>query len=172
MTQGKATQFLTNLMADYPIKITKILTDNGAQFTYLLLPEHLRPKEQTGKPKVHGFDQLCAKHGIEHRLTKFRHPWTNGQVEVMNRILKDATTKQFHYESVGAFKKHLMAFLLYYNFQRPLKSLKFISPWQGICQYYSTNPTVFTENPNLKITGLNNPCVPDTCGFQELGKKG
>jgi transposase InsO family protein len=155
MTQARATQFLANLIADYPIKITKILTDNGAQFTYKLLSEHLQPKDKAGNFKTHGFDALCAVHDIEHRLTKFRHPWTNGQVEIMNRVIKDATTKQFHYEDVVAFKKHLMAFLMLYNFQRLLKSLKFISPWQAVCQYYSINPSAFTENPNCKIVGLN-----------------
>jgi transposase InsO family protein len=155
MTQARATQFLNNVIAGYPIKITKILTDNGAQFTYKLLSEHLQPKEDNGDLKVHSFDKVCAENAIEHRLTKFRHPWTNGQVEVMNRILKDATTKQFHYESLEQFKKNLMAFLLYYNFQKPLKALKFSSPWQFICQYYSTNPANFTQNPHVKIAGLN-----------------
>jgi hypothetical protein len=61
---------------------------------------------------------LGAAGGIEHRLTKFRHPWTNGQVEIMNRVIKDATTKQFHDEDVVAFKNHLMAILMLYNFQR------------------------------------------------------
>jgi len=37
---------------------------------------------------------LCAKGDIDHRLTKPKqHPWTNGQVERMNRTLKDATIK-------------------------------------------------------------------------------
>jgi transposase InsO family protein len=27
------------------------------------------------------FDRICREHGIEHRLTKPNHPWTNGQVE-------------------------------------------------------------------------------------------
>ena len=29
------------------------------------------------------FDRVCHCHGIEHRLTKVKHPWTNGQVERM-----------------------------------------------------------------------------------------
>ena len=33
------------------------------------------------------------KNNIEHRLTKPRCPWTNGQVERMNRTLKDATVE-------------------------------------------------------------------------------
>jgi IS30 family transposase len=33
------------------------------------------------------------------RLTKPNHPWTNGQVERMNRTIKDATVKRYHYDS-------------------------------------------------------------------------
>ena len=44
------------------------------------------------------FDRLCAKHEIEHRLTKPNHPWTNGQVERMNRTLKEATVYRYYYE--------------------------------------------------------------------------
>ncbi|WP_156918998.1 hypothetical protein [Holospora obtusa] len=35
------------LIAHCPFKITKILTDNGAKFTYELLAQHLRPKNKT-----------------------------------------------------------------------------------------------------------------------------
>jgi transposase InsO family protein len=38
----------------------------------------------------HLFNRNCEGHGIEHRLTKVNHPWTNGQVERMNRTIKDA----------------------------------------------------------------------------------
>ena len=34
-----------------------------------------------------------AENDIDHRLTKPKHPWTNGQVERMNRTIKDATVK-------------------------------------------------------------------------------
>jgi transposase-like protein len=78
MTKEIASDFLVNFIKDCPFKIHTILTDNGAQFTYKLLAEHLRPKD-----KVHLFDKTCTAHSIEHRLTKFRHPWTNGQVEIM-----------------------------------------------------------------------------------------
>jgi len=32
------------------------------------------------------FGMICEANGIEHRLTKLNHPWTNGQVERKNRI--------------------------------------------------------------------------------------
>ena len=43
-----------------------------------------------GKKKLE-FDTICEAHGIEHRLTKPYHPWTNGQVERMHRTLKEQT---------------------------------------------------------------------------------
>ncbi len=42
------------------------------------------------------FDRLCLANGIEHKLTK-PHQWTNGQGERMNRTIKDATSKAYHY---------------------------------------------------------------------------
>ena len=150
MTQEIARDFLENFIKDCPFKIHTILTDNGAQFTYALLAEHLRPKN-----KVHMFDLLCAQNGIEHRLTKFRHPWTNGQVEIMNKKIKAHTTKKYHYESAESLKKHLMAYLLVYNFQRPLKALKYKSPYDKIVETYEQKSELFNFNPLQKIVGLN-----------------
>jgi transposase InsO family protein len=155
MTQNNSCIFLENFLADYPIKVVKILTDNGAQFTYELLSEHLRPKENNVDNKVHPFDKICQKNGIEHRLIKFRHPWTNGQVEIYNKIIKNATIKQFFYESLDDLKRHMMAFLLYFNYQKPCKQLKYISPYQKIIDYYKKEPTLFKEDPMEKIVGLN-----------------
>jgi RNA-directed DNA polymerase len=77
-----AAQFLWNVMAAIPYKIHTVLTDNGIQFT-------------NWKRDIyafhHIFDRICHENGINHRLTKTNHPWTNGQVERMNRTLKDAT---------------------------------------------------------------------------------
>ena len=43
--------------------------------------------------------QRCDAWGIEQRISKPAHPWTNGQVERMNRTLKEATIKRFHHET-------------------------------------------------------------------------
>src|SRR5262249_20657873 len=61
--------------------------------------------------RAHAFDLVCAQHGIEHRLTKFNHPWTNGQVERMNRTIKDATVRRFYYETHENLRTHLATFL-------------------------------------------------------------
>jgi hypothetical protein len=67
----------------------------------------------------HPFDRACRRLGIEHRLTKPNHPWTNGQVERMNRTLKEATVQRYHYDSHEQLRRHLADFLAAYNFAKP-----------------------------------------------------
>src|ERR1700704_3380497 len=72
-----AVRFLEALIAAVPYRLHTVLTDNGIQFADL-------PKNRDGwtaRYRVHRFDQICRANGIEHRLTKPNHPWTNGQVE-------------------------------------------------------------------------------------------
>jgi transposase InsO family protein len=145
-----ATAFLGNTAKALPYRIHKVLTDNGAQFTYTLMLPHCRPKG-----KEHPFDVTCKALSIEHRLTKFRHPWTNGQVERMNRTLKDATVKAYHYDTIAQFKAHLHDFLMAYNFARKLKSLRFLTPYEKIIAEWKKQPDIFHANPNHYLVGLN-----------------
>jgi transposase InsO family protein/transposase-like protein len=145
-----AAVFLEHLALNCPYKIHIILTDNGAEFTYELMPQRMRPKN-----KIHLFDQICAQIGAEHRNTPFRSPWTNGQVEVMNRKVKDATTKTYHYDHVDQLKEHLYHWLLDYNFNRKLTALNRKTPWEYICTYYAEESIVFTKNPNKMWVGRN-----------------
>ena len=46
--------------------------------------------------KCNAFDAVCLKNNIEHRLTLPYHPWTKGQVERMNRTIKEATVKKYY----------------------------------------------------------------------------
>ncbi|SDA99774.1 Integrase core domain-containing protein [Mesorhizobium qingshengii] len=55
-------------------------------------------------------------------------PWTNGQVERMNRTIKDATVKRFYHESHDQLRQHLADFVAAYNFARRLKTLKGLTP--------------------------------------------
>src|ERR671921_1776876 len=101
-TRRVAGDFLRRLVAAVPHKINTVLADNGTHFTDPTgdgwTPEDIRAMRAEGVPfRCHSFEAACADLDIERRLTRPRHPWTNGQVERMNRTIKDATVKRFHY---------------------------------------------------------------------------
>ncbi|MBY3179796.1 transposase [Rhizobium leguminosarum] len=104
---------------------------------------------------MHMFDRTCRTHGIEHRLTKPNHPWTNGQVERMNRTIKEATVKRYHYDSHDQLTRHLTDFLAAYNFGRRLKALKGLTPYEFICRQWTSEPKNFSLNPIHQFPGLN-----------------
>jgi len=146
-----ATAFLKALLKAVPYKIHTVLTDIGIQFADL-------PKNRTGPTALwrgHMFDLLCQQHSIEHRLTKPNHPWTNGQVERMNRTLKEATVNRYHYDSHDGLKQHLHAFLMAYNFAKRLKTLRGLTPYEHICKVWTEQPKRFKLNPLHHTLGLN-----------------
>src|SRR5450432_228474 len=57
--------------------------------------------------KIH---TVLTENGIEHRLTKVKHPWTNGQVERMNRTIKEATVQRYYYDRHDQLEAHLADF--------------------------------------------------------------
>src|SRR5947207_14275856 len=121
-----AVRFLEALTAAVPYRLHTVLTDNGIQFADL-------PKNRDGwtaRYRVHRFDQICRANGIEHRLTKPNHPWTNGQVERMNRTSKEATVNRYHYDSHSQLRAHLLDLATAYHFARRLKILNRLSPYQ------------------------------------------
>jgi len=66
------------------MRITRVLTDNGREFTDGLFG--LRRRAATG---THDFDRLCADLGMEHRLAPPMRPRTNGMVERFNGRIED-----------------------------------------------------------------------------------
>ena len=57
------------------------------------------------------FAMRCRDNEIERRLTKINHPCANGQVERMNRTIKEATVHRYHYDSHTQLKRHLNDFV-------------------------------------------------------------
>ena len=101
------------------------------------------------------FDMICEANGIERRLTKPNHPWTNGQVERMNRTIKDATGKRFHYDNQGQLRTHLADFLAAYSFARRLKTLNGLTPYECICKIWTSEPNRFILDPIHLMPGQN-----------------
>ena len=68
----------------------------------------------------------------------------------MNRTIKDATVKRYHYDSHEQLRRHLQLFIDAYNHARRLKTLHGLTPYeyiakiwtipiQGVSVYHRTN---------------------------------
>ena len=138
-----AAAFLRNLIAAVPYKVHIVLTEpplvrhwfepNGGGIQFTNHERHIYAFE-------HIFDRVCRDHEIDHRLTKIRHPWTNGQVERMNRTIKEATVKRFHYDDHDQLRQHLANFISACNFGRRLKTLKGLTPYGSSANNRQSNP--------------------------------
>ena len=99
-TDVSSTDFLRRLKKVAPMKIQKILTDNGSQFT-----DRFTSKDKRASGK-HAFDVSCAEMDIVHRLSPPRHPQTNGMVERFNGRISDLV-KQTRFASAAELETTL-----------------------------------------------------------------
>ncbi|CAM3975828.1 Transposase, truncated [Paracoccus yeei] len=138
-----AWELLEHLLTIVPYRIHTILTDNGIQFAD-------QPRNRnTPWSRQMRFDMICEANGIAHRLTKPNHPWNNGQVERMNRTIKEATVKRFHYDDHDQLRAHLADFMAAYNFARRLKTLKGSPPTNTSA---SSGPQNRTDSSSTRST--------------------
>jgi transposase InsO family protein len=159
-TTQVAADFLRALIAAVPYKIHTVLTDNGIHFTdprgETWTPADIKQLIANKQPfRAHAFEHACALADIDHCLTKPKHPWTNGQVERMNRTIKDATVKRFFYETHSQLQSHLSDFVTAYNFAKRLKTLKGLTPYKFICNAWKKRPKTLNLNPLRQMPGLN-----------------
>jgi transposase InsO family protein len=159
-TRRVAADFLLHLIKAVPYKVHTVLTDNGTHFTdpkgESWSVSDIKGMLERGEPFwAPAFDVACARNDIDHRLTRPKHPWTNGQVERMNRTIKDATVKRFYYETQDELRTHLADFVSTYNFAKRLKTLKGLTPYEYICKTWAKEPKRFTLDPLQQMPGLN-----------------
>lgn len=140
-TAASARRFLNELHDSCPLKITKLLTDNGKEFTDRLFGK--RERDASGE---HEFDQLCQELGIEHRLTKPRTPQTNGMVERFNGRISDVL-KTHHFDSAQDLEQTLLRYVALYNHQLPHSALLSNTPMQTMKAWYASHPHLFRKRP-------------------------
>ena len=137
-----ARAFLAALHKACPFKIHRLLTDNGKEFTDRLFAS--RERQPSGQ---HEFDQLCSALGIEHRLTRPRHPQTNGMVERFNgRVADILKTHRFH--SADDLSTTLHRYVSLYNQQLPQSALGGKTPMQAMKDWYASRPELFSRRPH------------------------
>lgn len=147
-TAASAKAFLSAVHKACPMRIQKVLTDNGKEFTDRLFAT--RAKQPSGE---HEFDQLCASLGIEHRLTKPRTPRTNGMVERFNGRIADVL-RSHRFQTGEDLEQTLLRYVALYNHQFPQSALKSRTPIQAMKDWYAERVDLFVRRP-CNQTGLD-----------------
>lgn len=140
-TAAAARSFLAALHKACPIRISKLLTDNGKEFTDRLFGARERVASGT-----HEFDQLCQALGIEHRLTQPRSPQTNGMVERFNGRISEVLATH-HFDSAQDLETTLLRYAWLYNHHLPQKAIGHITPVEALKKWYADQPELFASKP-------------------------
>lgn len=103
--------FLKRLEIVYPLSIKSMQTDNGSEF-------------------LGDFDEYLKSREIPHYFSYPRCPKINGCVERYNRTVKEEFVENNldTIDDIGVFKKRLAEYLVFYNTERPHKTLGLKSP--------------------------------------------
>jgi hypothetical protein len=147
-TDVSSTDFLRQLRKVVPMKIQKILTDNGSQFT-----DRFTAKDKRATSR-HAFDVTCAEMGIEHRLSPLRHPQTNGMVERFNGRISDLV-KQTRFASAAELESTLTLYLKTYNHHISQSALKHKTPIHALQKWRTEKPDLFVKRV-YEQAGLDN----------------
>jgi transposase InsO family protein len=137
-SDASSVDFLNRLTQAAPMKITKLLTDNGSQFTDRFTSKKRAP---TGR---HNFDVRCKALNIEHRLCPPRHPQTNGMVERFNCRISEVVS-QTRFTSAAQLEATLLSYVKTYNHLIPQRVLKPISPVQALKDWHAKKPELFNK---------------------------
>lgn len=133
-TAANARRFLRDLERAAPMRITRVLTDNGKEFTDRLFG--LRRRAATGN---HEFDRLCAEFGIEHRLAPPMHPQTNGMVDRFNGRIEDIL-QSHRFRSGEDLEQTILRYVRLYNGQLPQSVLKGRTPVDALKDWHRESP--------------------------------
>ena len=71
----------------------------------------------------------------------------------MNRVIKEATVKRYHYDTHRQLKMHLNIFIAACNYARRLKMLRGLTPYESISRSLAEQPQNSIIKPESPITG-------------------
>jgi transposase InsO family protein len=152
-TDSSSVDFLSKVKAACPLKILKLLTDNGSQFTDRFTS---KKKDAEGKripSGDHVFYVLCNQFSIEHRLIPPRHPQTNGMVERFNGRITEIVN-QTRFASAAELESTLRNYVKIYNHNIPQRALKHQTPIQALKKWQQEKPDLFVKRV-YNQTGLD-----------------
>jgi transposase InsO family protein len=129
-TEASSVDFLRRLKLASPIKIVKILTDNGSQFT--------------DRFTSNAFDIACASIAVEHRLSPPRHPQTNGMVEPVNGRIS-ALLQQTRFANAAELATTSQHYLKLYNHHIPQRAIGSKTPIHSLKEWQRLKPDLFVK---------------------------
>ena len=130
-----------------PMRIVKLLTDNGACFT-----DRFQRKSRTPNGK-HFFDARCHALGTEHRLSAPRHPQIKGMIERFNGRIGDVIA-QSRFHSALELEQSLLNYVKVYNCRIPQHALGHLCPTECLKTWYSKALSLFSKRPK-DLPGLD-----------------
>ena len=137
-SDASSVDFLRRVAKAAPLKITKLLTDNGSQFTDRFTSKAKEPSSH------HAFDVQCKAQGIERRLAPPRHPQTNGMVERFNGRISEVC-KQTRFANAAELESTLMNYQDTYNHHIPQRALNHLSPIEALQNWRDKSPELFIK---------------------------
>jgi len=90
------------------------------------------------------FRRACRQLGIGHQALPSDQPWRMSPVE---NSRPDRSAREFHYKSHDHLQEHFFAFFDTYNFDRRLKTLRGVTPYEYVCRCWERQPEIFLRNP-------------------------
>lgn len=102
-SQESTVAFIIRAIKFFGYKPRTIQTDNGQEFTFL--------RGTTKDGRIHKFDWLCLRLGIEHKLIRPRTPRHNGKVERSHRNDNERFYKFLHYYSFDDLQAQMSVYL-------------------------------------------------------------
>lgn len=152
-TANSANSFLESVIDYFPFEITKILTDNGKEFTDKF---NNKTKKPTGN---HTFDKTCSNNDIEHRLTKPYTPKTNGMVERVNGKVTTNILDKIQFDSIEHMKKSIFNYFYSYNYHIKHSGINRLTPVQYLENEFRENKDKFKYN--FEEFNLKNKAILD-----------
>lgn len=137
--EQSSADFLRRLHKASPVKINKVLTDNGSQFTDRFTSKDKKP---TGK---HVFDQVCGALSIQHRLIPPRTPQMNGMVERFNGRIAQIIG-QTRFATQDELDNTLENYCRTYNHHIVQRNIGGITPIAAMKKWKQTHPSLFKRN--------------------------
>lgn len=146
-TENSSVDFLSRLEHASPIRIRKLLTDNGSQFTDRFTSKARAPSGE------HKFDRRCTVLGIKHRLIPPRTPQMNGMVERLNGRISEVL-QQTRFASAAELASTLQNYLKLYNHHILQRALGHIAPVDAMTEWCKKSPELLKRKV-YKQAGLD-----------------